>query len=174
MVYIGISKSYDGNIGIIETVEGKNMFFNIPYREVKSVLYPTKTDKVINYLLLRNKIKKARAKYRNETIFAILEKPKVNEKNLKVSLDKMVAYRMIETIINEFNIPYVEIKQNCYWNVFPFTRAPEYKRASLQFGLQMAPRNHYPLAVAKNGDGLVIANYAIKNNLYEKYQESLE
>jgi len=166
--YIGIDNGSTGSIGIIDHL-GKKDFFNIPtcveqnytktkqnitridFLEFSNILHEIKTIRCFNYECL-----------------ALLERPMVNPKRFHATTSALRALEstLIALELHNIAFQYLDSKQ---WQkqMLPqgIKGSDEQKKASLDMGIRLFPEFKNEIIEHKDADGILIAEWARRNNL---------
>lgn len=165
--YIGIDNGVSGSIGIINTETQEVRYHPTP---VKSEFNYTKEKAKLNRID-RTKLKaifnslhpNGIAAVPKEQIIVLLERPMVNPKRWKASVSALRALESTLTVFEDLAIPfqYIDSKEWQKTMLPKGTAGEELKEASLQVSRRLFPN----LDINKDGDGLLIAEWARRKQL---------
>lgn len=163
-VYIGIDNGVSGSIGMIFTVKEPSIFLPTP---VKLQQNYQKTKKNINRVDIPE-FKKIINKNMAMPSLAILERPMVNPGMFNASISAVRCFEAQLCILEHFNIPYMFIDSKQWQKeLLPqgIKGKAELKKASHDIGIRLFPEFKDIIAKQKDADGLLIAEWARRNNL---------
>lgn len=167
MIYIGIDNGATGTIGILKD---KNvlLFKGTPTIKVQDYTKKKKTISRLDVNDFRAELEYIKTIYRDEPKLAILERPLVNPQLFNATV---VAVRVFEAqlvILECLNIPYMFIDSKKWQRALlpqGTKGTPELKKASEDIGCRLFPQCKDLIMKHKDADGLLIAEYARRQNL---------
>jgi hypothetical protein len=169
MIYIGIDNGVTGSIGVV-TDSGAGAFFLTPTirqlsytRSKKQFITRIDHDKI--YALLKSALA-VFAIVDSQQALAVIERPMVNPGRFKASASALRALESTLIAVERLSIPYEYIDSK-KWQGYHFpkgTKGPDLKKASVDVGLRLFPKYAEQIEKRKDADGILIAEYARRNN----------
>lgn len=164
--YFGIDNGTSGTCALL-TEDGEDIFFiETPIKHEQSY---TKEKKNISRVDAP-KLRKILAEYTSEEthVVCMIERPLVNSRLFRSSMSAMRALESTLCILEEFNfsIMYCDSK-NWQHEMLPrgTKGTPALKKASMDISLRLFPKQKEVLMKHKDGDALLIAEWARRHNL---------
>ena len=161
--YIGIDNGVTGSIGIIWKISGSE-FYQMPVFKQKSY---TKADQNISRIDTAELMEILRTLDPSDSI-VILERPFVNSKGFKATQSAMRALEATLIVIEYLKLPYQYIDSKQWQKeLLPsgIKGTAELKNASFDIGCRLFPQLKEEIKKQKDADGLLIAEWARRNNL---------
>ena len=161
--YIGIDNGVSGTIAIIGP-DG-SQFIKTPIKLEQS--YTMKKQNIS-----RIKVHDLKKFLRENTVtnerFAILERPMINPKMFKTSMSAMRTLEAQVLLLESMRIPFMYCDSK-HWQRVLLPRGtkgtPELKKASVDIGCRLFPEHQELIKKHKDADGLLIAEWARRENL---------
>lgn len=171
--YIGIDNGVTGSIGILQ--ESQNLFFQTPIKKEQS--YTKKKQNItrlsmdfFNILDCINDYKYDYGhdyKYVYKNTLAIIERPMINPGRWKASMSAIRCLEAMLICLESRCIPYQYIDSKEWQReLLPKgCRKEQLKKASIDIGVRLFPEFKNEIIKHKDADGLLIAEWARRNNL---------
>lgn len=169
-IYIGIDNGVTGSIGIIDPIDfgiyGKPTFQKIPI-----ITQQNYTKKKGNISRVNSKelglIFKKYLNYFEFDILVILERPLVNPTMFKATLSAVRCLESTLCLLEYFQFPYMYVDSKKWQReLLPKDcHGPELKQASHDIGIRLFPHLKKEIDKHKDADGILIAEWARRNNL---------
>jgi hypothetical protein len=162
-VYIGIDNGVSGSIGIVTGYV--NEVFKIP---VRKVLNYTKTKQWLNRIDGKELKEILSAPFDVSKIFCLIERPMVNPERFKATVSALRALEATLIVLEDLGIPYQYIDSKEWQKeLLPSgLKGPEeLKPASVEVACRLFPHLAEQIRKHKDGDGILIAEYARRKGL---------
>lgn len=160
-IFCGIDNGVTGSIGIIS-----NNFYSFYLTPVKQVTNYQKTNKNITRIDYPE-LKKIFLLYKDENIKILLERPLVNPTRFQATTSALRAFEATIICLEELFLPYDFIDSKIWQkNILPngIKGSEEQKKASMSVGCRLFPKCSEQIIKHKDADGLLIAEWAKRNN----------
>lgn len=164
MIYIGIDNGTTGTIGVITDDKCVIDFFLTPKKTEQSYTKKKKNISRIDHESLFNELEF----YDLSNSIAIIERPLVNPGLFTATLSAVRALESTLIVLERLDVPvqYCDSKQ---WQreLLPqgIKGSTELKKASKDIGCRLFPQHAELIKKHKDADGLLIAEWARRNNL---------
>jgi hypothetical protein len=161
--YISIDNGVTGSIGILHS-DGGVSFILTP---VKLVTNYQKKKKNINRVDFK-RLKSTLESYILEPTIVILERPMVNPGRFEATASALRALEATLICLEEIGFPYMFIDSKEWQKkMLPegIKGSVEQKKASMDIGIRLFPQFEKMIRQHKDADGLLIAEWARRNNL---------
>lgn len=159
--YIGQDNGATGSIGIIN-LDGTAEFYQTP--SVKQLHYTKKVQHVSR--IIGSELQKIYESVEPSIVF--VERPLVNPRMWKATLSGVRAMEATIIVLEMMKIPY-EVIDSKIWQREMLPRgiagAPNLKKASKEVGSRLFPQFADLMKKQKDADGMLIAEWARRNNL---------
>jgi hypothetical protein len=160
-IYIGIDNGVTGTIGIIGTKWSD--FIKTPTKTQQSYTKTKQNITRVNFPILKGLLEV----YKATNIIAVLERPMVNPGRFKASVSAIRALETTLIILEELGYAYMYCDSKEWQKeMLPSgLKGPELKTASVDIGCRLFPNHEHFIRKHKDADGLLIAEWARRNNL---------
>lgn len=164
-IYIGIDNGVSGSIGYIH----KGIYINVFKTPVRKVLNYTKTKQWLNRID-GGALKKILNMDRSPLIgiFCLIERPMVNPGRFKATVSALRALEATLIVLEDLGIPYQYIDSK-EWQKELLPKGlkgpEELKPASVEVACRLFPHLEEQIRKHKDGDGILIAEYARRKGL---------
>jgi len=163
MIYVGIDNGVSGSVGTISDETHEVSWTPMP---IKKCLNYTKSKRWINRVdvvkfkeLLFNKIKKFLPASFSTNCIVFIERPMVNPGRFQATMSALRCLEATLIVLEEMGLPYVYVDSKQWTKALlpsGLKGSDELKKASLQVAKRLFPS----LECVKDGDSILIAEYA--------------
>ncbi len=161
--YIGVDNGTTGSIGIIDDRGAEYKYLLPP--TIKQLHYTKKIKNITRYD--RKELKKIFEVIKDEIIKVVIERPYTGSFVNTVAVAAM-AYESIMGILEELELSY-EIIDSREWQKAMLPKGikgtPQLKKASMDVGVRLFPKDKDAIKKHKDADGILIAEYARRAKL---------
>lgn len=162
--YIGIDNGTTGSIGILSEDKEINYFIKTPSYLEQSYTKKKQNISRVKYKELYDLFKQ----FKGTNTIAIIERPMVNPQRFKATLTAIRALEATMIVLEELDIP-IKFIDSKKWQreLLPegLKGSSQLKKASLDVATRLYPLHKELIKKQKDGDGILIAEYARLNNL---------
>ena len=161
-IFIGVDNGVSGSVGIIS--DEQVLFFLTPVKLCTNYQKKAKQLNRIDFPALIEIFKN----YQELDVKAILERPMVNPTRFEATASALRAFEATLIVLEELNISH-EFVDSKSWQkqLLPegLKGSDQQKKASMDVACRMFPQFKEDITKHKDGDGLLIAEWARRNNL---------
>jgi hypothetical protein len=165
-IYIGVDNGVTGTIGIIYP-DGEYYFSKIPVKTEQSYTKTKQNITRIDNIALLNLFTSIKKENEESSFFAFIERPMVNPGRWKASISAVRCLESVLIIFECLEIPYQYIDSKEWQKKFlpSGLEGKALKKGSCDIAIRLFPKEQVLIKKHKDGDSLLIAEYAKRKGL---------
>lgn len=163
-IWIGIDNGVTGTIGAV-TSQGESFFFLVPVKTVQDYTKKKQNISRIDFSKFMEGLKQLI--WDTDLVKVIMERPFVNPGGFRASVSGLRAFEAEIIAIEQMGLPYEIVDSKSWQKTFLPEKAKgkELKQCSMEVGIRLFPDLEEKIRKHKDADGLLIAEWARRNNL---------